>query len=59
MGGAPFTGPRLGEGPIFEASVSCLDAKEHIIQARLPIQSKGSRFFFFTAAVLSGRGYDS
>ena len=28
MGGAPYTGPRLGDGPIFEVSVSHLDAKE-------------------------------
>ena len=28
MGGAPYIGPRLGDGPIFEVSVSHLDAKE-------------------------------
>ena len=28
MGGAPYTGPRLGDGPIFEVSVSRLYAKE-------------------------------
>ena len=28
MGGAPYTGPRLGDGPIFEVSVSHLDTKE-------------------------------
>ena len=28
MGGAPYFGPRLGDGPIFEESVSHLDAKE-------------------------------
>ena len=28
MGGAPYTGPRLGGGPIFEVSVSHLDVKE-------------------------------
>ena len=28
MGGAPYIGPRLGDGPIFEVSVSRLDAKE-------------------------------
>ena len=26
--GTPYIGPRLGDGPIFEASVSQLDAKE-------------------------------
>ena len=29
MGGAPHIGPRLGDGPIFEVSVSRLYAKEH------------------------------
>ena len=29
MGGAPYIGPRLGGGPIFEVSVSHLYAKEH------------------------------
>ena len=53
MGGAPYIGPRLGGGPIFEVLVSYLYAKERpvaaatidfsLIQARLPIQSKGSR----------------
>ena len=65
MGGAPYIGPRLGGGPIFEVLVSHSDAKERLvsypsylynlnssssyridfslIQARLPIQSKGSR----------------
>ena len=28
MGGAPYIGPRLGDGPIFEVSVLHLDAKE-------------------------------
>ena len=28
MGGAPYIGPRLGDGPIFEVSVSQLNAKE-------------------------------
>ena len=28
MGGAPYIGPRLGDGPIFEVSVSQLDVKE-------------------------------
>ena len=28
MGGAPYIGPRLGDGPIFEVSVLCLYAKE-------------------------------
>ena len=27
MGGAPYIGPRLGDGPIFAVSVSHLDAK--------------------------------
>ena len=29
MGGAPYMGPRLGDGPIFVVSVLRLDAKEH------------------------------
>ena len=29
MGSAPYTGPRLGDGPIFEVSVLRLYAKEH------------------------------
>ena len=28
MGGAPYIGPRLGDGPIFEVSVSRLYSKE-------------------------------
>ena len=28
MGGAPYIGPRLGDGPIFEVSVARLDTKE-------------------------------
>ena len=28
MGGAPYIGPRLGGGPMFEVSVSQLDTKE-------------------------------
>ena len=28
IGGAPYIGPRLGDGPIFEVSASCLYAKE-------------------------------
>ena len=28
MGGAPYIGPRLGDGPIFEVSVACLNTKE-------------------------------
>ena len=28
MGGTPYIGPRLGDGPIFVVSVSHLDAKE-------------------------------
>ena len=28
MGGAPYIGPRLGGGPIFEVSVAHLDVKE-------------------------------
>ena len=28
MGGAPYTGPRLGDGPIFDISVSRLYVKE-------------------------------
>ena len=30
MGGAPYIGPRLGDGPMFEVSVSQLDAKERL-----------------------------
>ena len=29
MGGAPYIGPKLGDGPIFEISVSRLYSKEH------------------------------
>ena len=29
MGGAPYFGPRLGDGPIFDVSVSRLYAKKH------------------------------
>ena len=58
MGGAPYIGPKLGDGPIFEIAVSHLYSKEcpgklptlavaaidfSLIQARLPIQSKGGR----------------
>jgi hypothetical protein len=28
MGGAPYIGPKLGGGPIFQVSMSQLDAKE-------------------------------
>jgi hypothetical protein len=57
MGAAPYIGPKLGDGPILEVSVSQLEAKEHpdklptdlhntiyfsLIHAQLPIESKGS-----------------
>ena len=29
MGGVPYTGPRLRDGPIFKLSVLHLDAKKH------------------------------
>ena len=34
MGGAPYIGPRLGDGPMFDVSVSRLYAKER--QGKLP-----------------------
>ena len=37
MGGALYIGPRLGDGLIFEVSVSCLDAKERL--AKFPTLS--------------------
>ena len=37
MGGAPYIGPRLGDGPIFEASVSRLYVKER--PGKLPMLS--------------------
>ena len=37
MDGAPYIGPRLGDGLIFEVSVSHLDAKEH--SGKLPMLS--------------------
>ena len=37
MGSAPYIGPRLGDGPIFEASVSHLDTKER--PGKLPMLS--------------------
>ena len=37
MGGAPYTGPRLGDGPIIEVSVSQIDAKER--PSKLPVGS--------------------
>ena len=37
MGGAPYIGPRLGGGPIFEVSVLHLDAKERL--GKLPTLS--------------------
>ena len=37
MGGAPYTGSRLGDGLIFEVSLSQLDAKE--CPGKLPTQS--------------------
>ena len=37
MGGAPYIGPRLGGGPVFEVSVACLDAKERL--GKLPTLS--------------------
>ena len=37
MGGAPYIGSRLGDGPIFEASLSQLDAKER--PGELPTRS--------------------
>ena len=36
MGSAPYTGPRLGDGPIFEVSVSHLDLKEQSAQVSYP-----------------------
>ena len=37
MGGAPYTGPRSGDGPIFKVSVAHLDAKE--CPGKLPMLS--------------------
>ena len=37
MGGAPYAGPRLGDGPIFKVSVSELDTKER--PGKLPMGS--------------------
>ena len=37
MGGAPYTGSRLGDGPIFEVWMSQLDAKER--PGKLPTRS--------------------
>jgi hypothetical protein len=37
MGGAPYIGPKLGGGPIFQVSVSQLDAKER--PGKLPTRS--------------------
>ena len=37
MGGAPYIGSRLGGGPIFEVSLSQLDAKER--PGKLPTRS--------------------
>ena len=37
MGGKPYTGTRLGDGPIFEVSVLHLDAKER--PGKLPVLS--------------------
>ena len=37
MSGAPYIGPRLGDGPIFKVSVSQLDAKE--CPGKLPMGS--------------------
>ena len=36
MGGAPYTGPRLGDGPMFEVSVSYLYAEECPWQVSYP-----------------------
>ena len=83
MGGTPYIGPRLGDGPIFKVSVSHLYEKERpgklptlasiirtvaaatvdfsLIQARLPIQSKGGRDTspcVVECSRISGRGYD-
>ena len=74
MGGAPYIGPRLGGGPIFEVSVSHLYAKER--PGKLPtlillisaLFKHGYQFrtraaailhrVLLSAALLSGRGYD-
>ena len=37
MGGAPYIGPRLGDGPIFKVSVLHLDVKECL--GKLPMLS--------------------
>ena len=37
MGDAPYIGPRLGDGPIFEVSVLHLGMKEH--PGKLPMLS--------------------
>ena len=37
MGGAPYIGPRLGDGPIIEVSVSRIDVKES--PGKLPVGS--------------------
>ena len=37
MGGTPYIGPRLGDGPIIEVSVSRVDVKER--PGKLPVGS--------------------
>ena len=41
MGGAPYIGPRLGGGPIFEGSLSQLNVKER--PGELPTRSSLAR----------------
>ena len=69
IGGAPYIGPRLGDGPIFAVSVSCLYAKERpgklLTQpySKLDCQSRARaaailHHVSLIAAVFSGRGYN-
>ena len=47
MGSAPYIGPRLRDGPIFEVSVSHLVAKE--CPSKLPTLSSAAATIDFTA----------
>ena len=59
MGSAPYTGPRLGDGPIFKVSVSRLDTKECPGKLSTDVHNINSSRSYLLTSTLLEHGYQS